>query len=340
MLSPEKDRIIVFTASIALFALLFVAVFLGLLWPASPELQRGEPVSGNNAQESITFSVDKGESFRSIANRLSEAGIIRSSSAFKIYALVTGGASKLKPGIYELKQSMSMPEIMSELVGGPEGDITVVIQDSASVYEIDKILAEAGILLNEGELPKFALKENLEGRLFPDTYRFFYGSEVEDVVEKFSENFKRKTAELFGKISNDELNRVLILASLVEKEVPDYNERKVVAGILEKRLKAGMALQVDATICYIKKVRAYPNRTDCRSFAPLDFRRDSPYNTYLYRGLPPTPIGNPGISAIKAVLEAEKSPYWYYLSDPETKKTIFAKTLEEHNENRAKYLGL
>jgi len=126
---------------------------------------------------------------------------------------------------------------------------------------------------------------------------------------------------------------------LIEKEVPDSEDRKIVAGILLKRLEIGMALQVDATLSYIKCGGRF---FFCES--PGVERKDlilaSGYNTYRYPGLPPAPISNPGQDALSAVLNAQTSPYLYYLSNPKTKKTIFSRTLEEHNENRAKYLGL
>jgi UPF0755 protein len=128
-----------------------------------------------------------------------------------------------------------------------------------------------------------------------------------------------------------------VLASLVEREVPLAEDQRRVAGILEKRLAVGMPLQVDATICHIKKIRA-GSSVGCYPLSPLDFAVDSPYNTYLHMGLPPQPIGNPGIQAIMAVLDPLPSRYWYYLSDPATGKTVWSETLDEQEANRVKYL--
>jgi UPF0755 protein len=131
-------------------------------------------------------------------------------------------------------------------------------------------------------------------------------------------------------------SRNLILASLLEREVSDFKDRQIVAGILLKRLGVGMPLQVDATICYIKKSEG---QEDCYPLQPADFKKDSPYNTYVNRGLPAGPIGNPGRAAIEAAMSPQKSAYWYYLSDPETGKTIFSETLDTHAANRVKYLN-
>ena len=122
------------------------------------------------------------------------------------------------------------------------------------------------------------------------------------------------------------------MASLIEREVPDSDERRIVAGILWKRIENGIPLQVDATICYIKS-------GPCLPITEEDKDRDSLYNTYRYLGLPPAPISNPGADAIEASKNPEDSPYWYYISDPETNQTIFAQTLDEHNRNVVKYLG-
>lgn len=147
------------------------------------------------------------------------------------------------------------------------------------------------------------------------------------------DNFKLKVLPFFE--NNPGLLKTVNLASLLEKEIPDYSERQIAAGILLKRLKAGMPLQVDAALVYIKCGGKFLN---CPALKEEDYKIDLPYNTYLYGGLPKGPICNPGLGAIKAVLSPQQSDYWYYLSDPKTKKTIFSKTLDEHNRNRTKYL--
>jgi len=171
---------------------------------------------------------------------------------------------------------------------------------------------------------------------------------VEVVLEKILSNFYAKADPL---LSSDKENyeRNFILASILEKEVPDFEERKIVTGILLKRLEVDMPLQVDATLCYIKSYAYSLNEQkesgvdseieSCYPITKKDKKVDSLYNTYLYKGLPPAPISNPGEEAIQAVLEAKSSPYWFYLSDPRTQKTIFSKTLEEHNINRGRYLS-
>ncbi len=293
------------------------------------------PVVGSGASAAQNFEIKSGDGFREIVAGLASQNLIRSRMAFEFLSILTGSAGKLKPGIYELNQGMSASEILNELVAGIHREVSVRIPDGASVYDIDRILSDAGVI-SSGSLVTLSSEDKIEGKLFPDTYIFLTGSDTKDVVQKFLANFEVKAAPLLDGGVDAETN--LIIASLVEKEVPDYKDRQIVAGIIEKRLKASMPLQIDATICYIKAVSAYPDVSSCYPLTALDFKTESPYNTYLYGGLPPGPIGNPGLSAINAVLSRRSSSYWYYLSDPKTHKTIFSKTLDEQAQNRVKYL--
>jgi UPF0755 protein len=231
---------------------------------------------------------------------------------------------------------MSTEAIIGALRSKDLRDVSVTITEGASIYQIDAILADA-LIIHRGELLHFKDDGNLEGKLFPDTYRFFPGTDIKDVVQKFLDNFNIKAAPLLaGDAKNSD--RDLIVASLLEKEVPDPHDQKIVAGIILKRLTAGVPLDIDATVCYIKLQNNPTSTLGCYPLTPLDLKNKSPYNTYLYRGLPPSPIGNPGVSAITAILSPIGSPYWFYISDPATGKTIFAKTLDEQNTNTVKYL--
>jgi len=209
----------------------------------------------------------------------------------------------------------------------PTPKVTVTIPEGSRVGEINEILSDAGVLLPDQEL-----QEELEGYLFPDTYEFFLGSSIEVIEERLTENFNEKIEELLVGINVGMTKEIVTMASLIEREVSDKSERRIASGILWKRIKNNVPLQVDATICYIKG-------TPCLPITKGDKESDSLYNTYLYSGLPPGPINNPGVDAIEASIYPESSPYWYYLSDPESGQTIFAKTLDEHNLNVVKYLG-
>ncbi|MFA4999710.1 MAG: endolytic transglycosylase MltG [Parcubacteria group bacterium] len=219
---------------------------------------------------------------------------------------------------------------------------TITVPEGLNSYQIDKLLFENGIISKEGTFA--SLKSNkfndywfvkktgtLEGFLFPDTYEFYENSSPEVVARKFLENWNKKASIFF--ISKDSVLEQITAASLVEKEIPDDEEdRAIVAGIIFKRVKEGIPLQIDATLCYIK------NKLGCDEVVPSDKEIDSSYNTYKNKGLPPGPISNPGLSAIKATLFPEASDYWYFISDPKTGRTVFAKTLDEHIQNIVKYL--
>jgi len=206
--------------------------------------------------------------------------------------------------------------------------VTITVPEGATVSDINTILHENKVISTST-----SLSENLEGYLFPDTYEFFLNSSLEVVETRFEENFDYKVSKLFPDgVSDEELRDVIIVASLIEKEVPLLEDRKIVSGIIEARLGAGIPLQIDASICYIKEKPCLPITED-------DKKIESMYNTYLHRGLPPGPIGNPGLDAIVASIKPQQSPYLYYISDPESGRTIFATTLDEHNSNVVKYLG-
>lgn len=204
--------------------------------------------------------------------------------------------------------------------------VVVTIKEGATVSDINKILKEKGVLTED-------LPQDLEGYLFPDTYEFFIPSDTAVVEAKFTENFNQKVRTIIpAGLSEKDLKEILTKASLIEKEVPDLSDRKVVAGIIVKRLENNVPLQIDASLCYDKDASCFP-------ITESDKKLSSPFNTYLHKGLPPHPISNPGVDAVLAALNPVATPYWYYLSDPKSKKTIFSKTLDEHNDNIVKYLN-
>jgi len=292
----------------------------------------------------ITFEVVKGESFRSIGARLSGDSLIRSITVFKFYSFLTGSARKFQPGVYALDRTMSVPEIIRELTRGVKNEVTLQVIEGATMKDIDAALARAGVTA-PGDIinvPLSSLRESypflkdaasLEGFLFPDTYQFAIHATSEKTVRRFLDTFKEKAWPLLS--GTEDWYQSLTLASYLEKEVVTEEDRRLVAGILMKRISIGMPLQVDATVLYAKCRGAF------ESCGPLlitkqDMKIDSLFNTYTRRGFTPTPIGNPGTNAIQAALNPTPSGYLYYLSAPGG-KTIFSKTLPEHNQNQNRY---
>jgi len=303
------------------------------------------PISIGSARD---IKILPGDGVGKIGQILEEENLIRSSYAFKFYTFFRGASSQLKPGRYIVSPSLNMSEIVRLLVDGP-ADIEVLIHEGKTLKEVDSQFASLG-LIDAGSLASYdveALKQKypflervktLEGFLFPDTYRFSTDSTTEDIVKKLLDNFQYKAGSAFSFETSEEDKdwyNDLILASLIEREVPFSEDRRIVAGIIKKRLDVGMGLQIDATVIYAKCNGVFEN---CPRLTPDDFLIQSPYNTYRYQGLPPAPIANPGLDAILAARNPQNTKYWYYLSDPETKNTIFAATLAEHNRNKARYL--
>lgn len=180
----------------------------------------------------------------------------------------------------------------------------------------------------------------LEGFLFPDTYRVFTDASAQDVIIKMLDNFDKKlTAEMRAEIARQgkTIYEIVIMASLIEKEAPiDYNDpdnrnAKIVSDIFWGRLKTNQALQSDATLSYLLN-------DSNPAHSGEDLKIDSPYNSYKYRGLPPTPICNPGIKAIEAAIYPIKTDYNYFLTSLDGKNIYYAKTYQEHLQNKYKYL--
>jgi UPF0755 protein len=283
-------------------------------------------------------TITPGQSVIEVATSLKNVGVIRSSAVFIGYGVITGQAWSIKPGVYRLIRPVSVATLYQILTEGPHRQVSVVIPEGSNKYEIDEILTNAGIT-QAGSFVEYVDSQQWEGYLFPDTYFLFTDSTAEDVAKKLFTTFREKTASILPE-SPDQVKKIVTIASMLEKEVITKTDQKLVAGIIYKRLKATMPLQIDATVCYAKRMalKAYGDWKGCYPLSSLDFKIKSPYNTYLYRDVPPGPIGNPGLSAILSATSPTASEYWFYLTDPDTNRTIFSRNFEEHIANRRKYL--
>ena len=303
-----------------------------------------QPISAEG--DSQIFQITEGERFADIGARLSQEGFVHSVSMLKLYALLSGKAQKMQPGTYELTSAMSVPQIVRIITSSGGNEVTLTIPEGFTLKDIDVLVSDAGILPKDAllslqiddfqdEYPFLVEGRGLEGFLFPDTYRFRRNSSPSEVLRKFLDVFEKKAwIHLEGR---DDWYGILVLASLLEREVPEFHDRQLVAGVLLRRIKIDMPIQVDATISYAKCNGALFSCDDVR-IVRSDLRIPSPYNTYQRLGLPPGPIANPGAAAIRAATLPERSSSLYYLSAEETGETIFSETLEEHNNNRFLYL--
>lgn len=297
-----------------------------------------------------TFEVVRGDNFMDIGRNLKAAGFIKSRLVFDIAVLARGNFLNLKAGQYIFESGDGLLKIVDKMEKGEtvlgSNETTVVISEGQNLDEISRRLeatAAAGINLKTVKASRFEADfpwlghlvnfkyDSLEGFLFPDTYRVDKNADADSIIKKILANFERKTADFMTEAarSDRDFHDVLVLASILEKEVPPA-DMPLAAGVLWRRLELGMPLQADATLVYVLNRPIV--KSDTVSLA-------SPYNTYRYKELPPTPISNPGLAALEAAARPQKNDYLYYLSRPHDGGTVFSKTLEEHNLAKAKYLG-
>lgn len=302
------------------------------------------------------FAIERGQGAKEIASNLERAGIISNDLFFNYYLWRDTSANLLQAGEYALSPSMTIPKIARKLKTGEVKEdlgVKVTIPEGYTTLQIESALIAAGLAVSESEFVEAAgisaplaheifglsflrdvpSRATLDGFLFPDTYFFDKNAELNDIVGRMLANFNGKVPEpsrVKIKARRKNLYETVILASLIEREVQTSGDMSLVAGVLWKRMEIGMPLQVDATLAYLTGKKTGEITND-------DKLIDSPYNTYKHRGLPPRPIANPGLNAIQAAIDPQESEYLYYLSTPQG-DTIFSKTLEEHNENREKYL--
>ena len=308
----------------------------------------------------INITVEKGFSTKQTGQLLWEEKVIGNKYIFLIYTKLQNAGGKIQAGEYVLNSNMAIPEIVDILTHGKvvSENRNVTMIEGWSNKQIGKYLVNRNIISSETEFNnalagnfdfEFKIlgdKFNYEGFLFPDTYTLSKENHLEDLISKMLNNFESKVTDQMvedAEKTNYDFGQILILASIIEKEVGRnkenltdedleimQNERELVASVFYNRLEIGMALESDATINYVT------GKSD-RSVTIEDTKIKSPYNTYANRGLPPGPIGNPGIDSIKAAIYPANSDYLFFLNSPDG-TAYFAKTLEEHGENRAKYL--
>ena len=320
----NRKKFIIFCSGI-IFLILFLIgmVFFAYYQIKTPLIQEG--------QETL-FIIEKGQGLKEIAANLEEVEFIRSKNWFMTYIFYRGWAAQLQAGEYLLNPSWNIFQIAQKIVKGEiiSFEVLITIPEGFTLKQIDARLAKAG-LIKSGEL---ASKTELEGYLFPDTYKFNKDTELEEIIEIMRENFNTKLdEELKQEIvkQGKTIDQIIIMASLLEKEVPLYEDRQIAAGIFWKRIATNYPLQSCATIAYVLEI-------DKWIYSIEDTEINSPYNTYQNVGLPPGPISNPGISAIRAAVYYKKSDYNFFLSKPDG-ETVFSKDFEEHKENKANYLN-
>jgi UPF0755 protein len=305
-----------------LAVLLFIAVIFYNLFAAAPL----------NFPAGKVASVKEGSSAAEISRMLAKEGIIRSSGVLDAILFVSGKQTGVNAGSYFFPKPVNVFTV-ARRISLAEFNITpvrVTITEGTASFDIPKIFSRG--FYNFDGVKFLELAEPKEGYLFPDTYLFYPNVSPEEVIKVLTGTFNTKIKDLEGEIkdSDKSLHDIVVMASIIELEASKPEDRRLISGILWKRISIGMALQVDAPFAYISDKSTYDLTAE-------DLKQDSPYNTYNRTGLPPGAICNPGMDAIMAAIYPKSSPYLYYLSD-RSGNVYYAEDFEEHKRNKIKYL--
>ena len=324
-----------FLASLLLVLLLITGVVTFLV-----EASYGPPANGS--PDSVLYvDIPPGTGTLAMASQLQQAGVIRSRYAFDLLRLVRRG--RLVAGEYRFDHPAPVTEVYDRLHRGDIDTVAVTIPEGYNIFDIAQTIATAGL----GDHDAFLSAErsrtdlisdlsphaaSLEGFLFPDTYRFPRNATPVQILTTMVRRFRQVIKPLNPTQSGRSFEATVTLASLVEKEVAQSNERPLVAGVFVNRLEHDIPLATDPSIIYAALLENRYRGTIYQS----DLQADSPYNTYRHTGLPPGPICNPGLAAIKAAISPTPTPYLYFVADAQG-HSRFSSTLEEHNQQVQQY---
>ncbi len=282
--------------------------------------------------------IKKGMSTWDVGTKLHDEGLLKSTLLFFIAAKLTGTA--IRSGEYEFSPHQNLLDVLDDLKNGghilsypvtfPEGFTARQMAMRLEENELSEQKAFVRLTQDAGEFselfPFHAKPSSCEGFLFPDTYLIRRGEKDEQIIKKMLANFSKKLPENFSAKARKmgfSPYELLILASLVEKEARKKNEQPVIASVLVNRLRRHMRLQVDATVQYAL------GRDKYERLYHSDLKVESPYNTYLHKGLPPTPIANPGLPALRAVMNPAQTKFLYYVARPDGSH-VFSTNYEDH----------
>jgi len=278
------------------------------------------------------LQIRPGIGLNELAVELKDSGLIKSTFWFKSLLVLEGGVKGAIAGDYRFTEPVSVFSLAHRIASGDYklDPIKVTIPEGFNNREVANLLAKYFPNFNKSRFVSWA--SDKEGYLFPDTYFLLPNLSETQIIEILENNFNEKIKELEDKAvaSKRSLKDIVTMASILEEEARTMDTRRRIAGILWKRLDEGMLLQVDAVFAYIKNESVPKVYLD-------DLKIDSPYNTYLYKGLPPTPISNPGLRAIEAAITPIESKYYFYLTD-RNGVMHYAVTHEGHVANKEKYL--
>ncbi|MCU0288869.1 MAG: endolytic transglycosylase MltG [Acidobacteria bacterium] len=321
------------------FLIILVSIFASAVILVGIDFYQKVYTAYKEYPDAVIIEVKKGTTVSTIGNQLSREKIIASSLYFKIYYRLFFSKASIKSGEYQFDHPMSMKEVIETLTQGkvllhkitiPEGliikEIALLVEQTRGIRAGSFIKAAENIALVRDLDAK---ADNLEGFLYPDTYFVQRDIDAEGIVrlmvEKFKENFT-DTMKWQAEKNGMSIRQVVTLASLIEKETASRDERFLISSVFHNRLKTGMTLGCDPCNIYaLKREGKYNGKLGWK-----ELKYDSPYNTRLYKGLPPGPICNPGYASIEAALFPEKTQYFYFVAKS-PQAHYFSKTLDEHN---------
>ena len=349
-------------ARLALLAAV-IAILIAFAWRSTPGvvaralLDNGTtevPTSGTI----VRVTIPTGANAAQIVEALDAAGAIADAEALRVLLRLTGAGSDLQAGRYVFREGSSPAEALRVLRGGPNGVQRLVVREGLRVEEIGVLVVRAGlatpeewqVAVKKPRLEPFLAQRpqgaDLTGYLFPASYDIDGSTTAETLVQAMLDAFADRVAPLTAEAqrSNGSLHDALTLASIVERETVWAEERATVAAVFRNRLHAGIGLQADPTVQFALTRGERGAASIAASgywkeyLTPDDLRIDSPYNTYILRGLPPGPIANPGMGAIEAALRPAAVDYLYFVAAPSCDgRHLFATTLDQHNTNVAAF---
>lgn len=279
----------------------------------------------------FTFKVSSGSSISKVAKDLHTRHIIKSENLFKISVVVLSLNKGIKIGDYKFLDKENVVAIAQRMVAGDQRQpkVRITIPEGMNVEDMAFVFLKSLDGFNAPHFVAIAKKE--EGYLYPDTYNFLANTKPEEIVIAMKTNFNKKISSITPEIKafSKPLKDIITMASIIEKEANGTEDRKIIAGVLWKRISEGMLLQVDPPFYYIL------NKTGNVTYD--DLKIDSPYNTYKYKGLPKGPIGSPSLDAIRATVNPVSTKYYFYLSGNDG-TMHYATTYDGHLSNKSKYL--
>lgn len=292
-----------------------------------------KPVSTD--KKTTMLVVNTGDSLVRISQKLKSSSLIRNQLSFLFYAHNLGLNKKIQSGTFRLSPSLSTKDIITKLSKGGVSDYWLKIIGGTRLEEIALLFPSNAPFTQKDFITQSRLKE---GYLFPDSYLIPQYFTIDQILEVIQKNFNQKFTEAKDGATNQKLTdqEILIFASIIEREARTLKSKQEIAGVLLNRLQIGMPLQSDATVQYARDSKTNPiNYWEHLNSSDLSII--SPFNTYKNKGLPPGPICNPGYNSLYAAFHPVESDYLYYITGSDN-QMHYAKTLDDHNSNIAKYL--